>query len=76
MHSTCRSRSGSGDKFWQLTPPQAEMRRKMSKNSGKNRFLCHWSYHLLKSLDLGGYTNDSRARHPARSWHYKMLQRL
>ena len=28
------------------------------------------------SLDLGGYTNDSRARHPAISWHHKMLQRL
>ena len=49
------------------------MCRIMSKYSDKNRFLCHWSYHLLKSLDLGGYTNDSRARHPAISWHYEML---
>ena len=50
--------------------------RKMTKRSDKDRFICYWLYHLLESLDLGGYTNDRCTGHSAISWHYKMLQRL
>ena len=48
----------------------------MTKRGDKDRFICYWLYHLLKSLDLGGYTNDRCTDHPAISWHYEVLQRL
>ena len=60
--SRCRRRTGK--------------RRIIPKNGGKNRFFCRRSYHLLKSLGLGGYTNDGRTGHPAFPRHYEMLQGL
>lgn len=59
-----------------LSPDEKKICRKMTKSGDKDRFICYRFYHLLKSLDLGGYTNDSCTGHSAISWHYKMLQRL
>ena len=59
-----------------LSPDEKKICRKMTKSGDKDRFICYRFYHLLKSLDLGGYTNDSCTGHSAIFWHYKMLQRL
>ena len=59
-----------------LSADEKKICRKMTKSGDKDRFICYRFYHLLKSLDLGGYTNDRCTGHSAISWHYKMLQRL
>ena len=59
-----------------LSPDEKKICRKMTKSGDKDRFICCRFYHLLESLDLGGYTNDRCTGHSAIFWHYKMLQRL
>ena len=70
-----RSEAETGTDY-DFSADEKKICRKMTKSGDKDRFICYWLYHLLKSLDLGGYTNDRCTGHSAIFWHYKMLQRL